>query len=444
MDSVEQRVSGQLAVAISQARLNTKLSAATDDPVQAWYPYYAGYSEEFARGIIKAAESVADPMRILDPWNGSGTTTRAGHSLGHYVTGFDINPVTLVIASAKLANPDDAKHVHGLALRFSNDATRVKSARSDPLRRWLPEAVVGKYRAIERQIIAELASDVTGHSIDPRHEVLPPLAAFLMLALIRAAKSLAAVKKSSNPTWQRPSGDIQRGWGKQLCELWTATLVGMAADLERTVHAVGRGQSSALALASSRKLPIVDGSIDLVVTSPPYCTRIDYFVGSAFELAALGISEDDIEYRQLRERAMGTNLSRSQDAATVPEAWPESVRTLLSSIRTHPSKASGTYYLKTYAQYFEDCLSSLKEIRRVLRIGGAAALVVQSSYYKDIYVDLPQLYVSCGRSLGLVGSVTSSLTVTKALAQINTNSRKHKDEKLYEESVVVFEKPASV
>ena len=86
-------------------------------------------------------------------------------------------------------------------------------------------------------------------------------------------------------------------------------------------------------------------------------------------------------------------------------------------------------------------MQSLSEIGRVLRPGGAAALVVQDSYYKDVHVDLPRLYVDCGASIGLVGEVTSSLRVSRALAQINSRSRMHRDKKQYEESVVVFEKP---
>lgn len=432
---------GKIANSIAQVRLNTKLSASSDDGLQSWYPYYAGYSEQFAEGIVRAAGSDGT-LRILDPWNGSGTTTRAGHALGHQVVGFDINPVTLLVASAKLANPDDVKHIQGLASRFISRPDRVRPSVNDPLLRWLPTAIVGKYRAIEDQIISELATDENGRAVDSRSETLPPLAAFLLLALLRAAKSLAAVKNSSNPTWKRPSGDILPARSRQFSVLWIEALRSMASDLQSARGTdLGGGQQTTLALSTSRSLPVVDDSIDLIVTSPPYCTRIDYFVSSAFEIAALKIDENGQEYRALRQAAMGTNLSRSAAASHIPLTWPDSVKVLLSAIRQHPSKASGTYYLKTYAQYFGDCMQSLSEISRVLRPGGAAALVVQDSYYKDIHVDLPKLYVDCGASIGLVGKVTSSLRVSHALAQINSKSRKHQDHKRYVESVVVLEKP---
>ena len=38
-----------------------------------WYPYYAGYTTAFAAGVFEAYLSGAES--VLDPWNGSGTTT---------------------------------------------------------------------------------------------------------------------------------------------------------------------------------------------------------------------------------------------------------------------------------------------------------------------------------------------------------------------------------
>jgi hypothetical protein len=43
---------------------------------ESWYPYYAGFSPVFARGFFESLR--LDPRsRVLDPWNGSGTTVEA-------------------------------------------------------------------------------------------------------------------------------------------------------------------------------------------------------------------------------------------------------------------------------------------------------------------------------------------------------------------------------
>src|SRR5690625_7356069 len=38
---------------------------------------------------------------ILDPWNGSGTTTEISSGLGYDSVGFDLNPVMLIVARAR-------------------------------------------------------------------------------------------------------------------------------------------------------------------------------------------------------------------------------------------------------------------------------------------------------------------------------------------------------
>ena len=45
-------------------------------------------------------------------------------------------------------------------------------------------------------------------------------------------------------------------------------------------------------------------------------------------------------------------------------------------------------------QYFGDAIASMSDIRRVLIPGGTALLVLQDSYYKELHVDLPALFLA--------------------------------------------------
>ena len=67
------------------------------------YHYYAGFSPKFVTDII-AALNIDDSAVIMDPWNGSGTTTQVARDLGFSAIGFDINPVMVIVAKAKLIN----------------------------------------------------------------------------------------------------------------------------------------------------------------------------------------------------------------------------------------------------------------------------------------------------------------------------------------------------
>jgi DNA modification methylase len=408
--------------------------------IDSWYPYYAGFSDSFARDVLKSLP-LEQGATILDPWNGSGTTTHVADQLGFRALGFDVNPVAALVASAKLARPRDAEHVLGLATRIVETTKPTSSVRNnqDPLADWLKPSVANQYRVIEAAVLADLATGRTRLPVEPRSGALPPLASFLILALMRAARSLAGVRTTTNPTWIAP-GENARGSRMMLGRHWLATVETMAEDL--LLGAASSKTASETHVADARSLPISDASVDLALTSPPYCTRIDYVVNTSFELAALGIGRNSLEFDRLRRACMGTPLAREGLPPKPREAWPHEVQALLRAIQKHSSKASQSYYYKTYWQYFSDCEQALGELHRTLRPSGAAVLVVQSSYYKELPVDLPQLYVALGESVGFQGHIVNKVEVRRALAQINSRSLRHRAATNYFESVVTLEKAA--
>ncbi|MCK6538026.1 MAG: hypothetical protein L6Q84_34055 [Polyangiaceae bacterium] len=417
--------------------IDAKRRSGTEAGMEAWYPYYAGYTEEFAAQVIEAS-NLGPKSTVLDPWNGCGTTTRVADVQGHTAIGIDINPVATLVASAKLARAQDAIHVTGLAGRLAAHSLSAPATLTsgDPLRKWLCPALTRTYRSIEQGILADLAVR-DGAVLSPSAQALPPLAAFLVLALQRAARHFAGIKTTSNPTWLRPKTHAPRHDAEALTGVWLETVRAMAMDLE-AAEADAHRTGSQVFLGDARNLPLGDSAVDLVVTSPPYCTRIDYVVSTSFELAALGIGDKQPSFDELRRTSMGTPLAR-RAAAPAAETFPDEVASVLTRIREHPSKASSSYYYKTYAQYFSDSMASVAELRRVLKPGAAAVLVVQSSYYKDIYVDLPELYVAMGQALDMRASIAAEYDVNRFLAQINSRSTAHRKSTSHREAVVVLE-----
>ena len=193
-------------------------------------------------------------------------------------------------------------------------------------------------------------------------------------------------------------------------------------------------------MADSRALPVEAETVDLVLSSPPYCTRIDYVVSTSFELAALGLPSASDDFSNLRRATMGTPLTRADDAAGSGRVFPLPVDEVLERIREHKSKSSKSYYHRTYRQYFSDALASVRELQRVIRPGGVAILVVQSSYYKDILVDLPELYLSMGRHCGMKSSIVGETKVRRAMSQINPHTARYRSSSNYREAVVALEK----
>src|SRR5205823_5512604 len=114
------------------------------------------------------------------------------------------------------------------------------------------------------------------------------------------------------------------------------------------------------------ELPIADGSVEAVITSPPYCTRIDYAIATLPELAVLGMGGEEL--RALRDRLIGTP-TRDGSVAGSDERWGKTATGFMRQVAEHPSHASGSYYLSFFSQYFAGMWRSLSEIGRVVAPG---------------------------------------------------------------------------
>jgi hypothetical protein len=95
--------------------------------------YYAGFSEAFVDYAIKSS-SLKEGALILDPWNGSGTTTAVASRKNLSSIGLDINPATLLYAYARLASKQDLKRARELfleirKLKVINSRAKIQQAR---------------------------------------------------------------------------------------------------------------------------------------------------------------------------------------------------------------------------------------------------------------------------------------------------------------------------
>jgi|688.fasta_scaffold00007_15 tRNA G10 N-methylase Trm11 len=152
----------------------------------------------------------------------------------------------------------------------------------------------------------------------------------------------------SNPTWiKRPKEKqdlIEFDFKRYLKDFEKAidSLMINAEDLSQNPNKLPR-----LELASSLTLPLKNSSVDCIVTSPPYCTRIDYAI-------------------------------KLQEITLTPQA-----EKILKSVQVDDSKASVTYYYKNLKSYFIKMKLSFLELVRVLKKTGSLHIVLQDSKYYE-------------------------------------------------------------
>lgn len=409
-----------------------------------WLPYYAGFSADFVRSML---ENLPFPegATLLDPWNGAGTTTQVGFDLGWNVIGFDINPVMAIIARARLVRTQQISTVRtkARAVIAIAKAARKEASLPDALGQWYQLPCISAVRSVTRAI--EDVCDVSESPVTSRAESVDETACFLFVCLFSAVRDLSSKAKCSNPTWTlRIRDGRSKIWFEkatlidQFTQKVSSFLDTYQAERNRYIY---RGPTKTEILTGdSRSLPLENSSVDAVVTSPPYCTRIDYSVTTSIESAiafGAGITNDS----RVRDDFMGTSTIRSEDYFPDEDVFDGYVLETLNAIRTHQSYASASYYAKTYRQYFFDLEHSLAEITRTLRSPGRAVLVVQDSYYKDLHIDLARVCVEAFTRCGLSVVHQADFPVLSDIAAINSKSRRYRSSaSRHTESVLIFEK----
>lgn len=138
--------------------------------------------------------------------------------------------------------------------------------------------------------------------------------------------------------------------------------------------------------ADARNLPVRAGTIDAVITSPPYLQAIDYLRGHRLSLVWMGYGIGEL--RQLRSESVGTE--RGLYSAGHEEA--------IQAIVGHALSARGFSIVRRYAA---DLSQILREVRRVLRPRGRAALVVAEASLEGAPVRISALLEVAARRNGM-------------------------------------------
>jgi DNA modification methylase len=408
-----------------------------------WYEYYAGYSPLFVEDMLHQLNLPVDGI-ILDPWNGAGTTTQVAQDRGIPALGYDLNPSAVIVAKARKLHSGVLGSIRSLTAEISDHAVSASTGEArtpEPLELWFTGETAEALRRLEIAIQRLLVCHASYVRIVDLSSLaaVSDLAAFFYTALFKVTRSLLAPFKTSNPTWVklRKNTELQIHVDRdEILSRFQLAVASMMRALEDRRDA--SGVRCEIDISQSTALPIQSDSVSGVITSPPYCTRIDYAITTSPELAILGMDLRS-ELKPFRDRMLGTSTITGSISERKKE-WGPTCTDLLYRIESHPSKAAKSYYLKTYLQYFNGLSQSIREIARVLQRGRPAAIVVQDSYFKDVHVDLAGIVSEMGSNSDLYTARKLDFPARRTMCGVHKHALKYRTLFVATESVVTMVK----
>lgn len=369
---------------------NTKLSS--DRITKRIYPYYAGYSEKFVDSIISEI-GIQKDQTILDPWNGSGTTTASAARHGIASIGVDLNPFMKAAATFRVA---EVELIHSCVSKLVSLNSEKRGKR-----------YAGALKAAKDYFYSSLENK------DEKNEEYWVLIFIMGLSLRRVYRNT----RSKNPAWYK----------EEIISNFSATK--FKKELPILIEEIKEYLSVRGDFTIQNKPEFIVGNvvecdslekISHVITSPPYLTRIDYVKKSlpetVFASEVLGIDRNE-----LRRKMTGSVLTTPVELSEI-EALPVDVQEIIERVRSHPSKASDTYYYRFFANYFISMEKHLKKIDEMVEADGTLTFVTQPSYYKEIFVDLPSLISSMLARRGWGEKLATEHLARNSIVQLNTRT----------------------
>lgn len=380
-------------------------------PIHRWVPWIAGFSAQFVQDAITNYLPKASHRQhlVLDPFAGVGTTLIEAIKAGHDTLGYEINPFAALATSAKLKclelQPED--------FRSEVDAFRSALYRFEIQvdRRWLERGEDG---------LADLARDLKQTRPSGFRSRIPffspPVEAKFLYALARTNTLLepdrilfraalgATMVSFSNYSYE-PSLASRPGSGKALIDNTSVVtpicrkLQEMLTDIEWARQNYGYkwlAQHRDIVQESYFSSDLARGSVSLVVTSPPYMNNYHYVRNTRPQLYWLGLLQDGDRPQQFEQRSFGKfwQTVRQGDAVALDFDCPDICATVEQLRGTNAERGyyGGPGWANYVATYFNDSNRLMKMLRKQLRPGGYAVIVIGNSIIQGIEFPVDRLF----------------------------------------------------
>ncbi len=384
-----------------------------DRAVHEWYRFVLSFPPHLVRHYV-AAFALPPGARVLDPFCGTGTTLVECKRLGRAGIGIEANPMAHFASQVKTdwSPCPDGLIEHARRVAVAAQAILDRDGIQDESFATVEADGYATLRTLPPEQLALLLEG----SISP----LPLHKALVLLDCLRQdddqrfsrhealalAKSL--VQASSNLQFGPEVGVGPAKRDAPVLGPWLEGVKSIAEDLRRLQGLTPPAATVHRADARELLRVLEPGSIDGVITSPPYPNEKDYTRTTRLESVLLGFIRDKEQLRALKRSLVRSN-TRGVYKGDDDDAWvaqhPEigRIADAIEARRLELGKTSGfeRMYARVTKLYFGGMARHLADLRVALRPGAMLAYVVgdQASYLR-VMIRTGQLLADIAQSLG--------------------------------------------
>lgn len=349
----------------------TENRAATTALTHSYHRYPAKFIPQIVDKLILEYTQPGDT--IVDPFGGCGTTLVEAKLLGRKSIGFDINPIAKLITQVKLTPINPAKleqsKQHFLTSYSKNNA--VVSEHQKRIYYWFDQATISELDRIYE-------------SIKSIHDA--KIRRFYLCAFSHNLKNCSRwLMKSIKPTIDK-NKTIPNPLTNFMIHL--NSMIRKNKEFYKTLDVSKNLSIPAVVYQtdSIKKWPLLNASVDLIVTSPPYVTSYEY--ADLHQLSLLWFGDDpnhfkrwhnrfSKEFVEFRRNFIGTNSKPRKTGQFESNIASTIVGQLL--LKDKP-------LAEDVANYFLDMQKVFKRMYAALKPGGIASVIIGNTTLKDVNI----------------------------------------------------------
>jgi DNA modification methylase len=372
-------------------------------PIHRWVPWIAGFSRQFVQGAIK--RHLTKKGTVLDSFSGVGTTLVESVLAGHNAIGFEINPYAALACRTKLnafrLNPSE---VWDAIARFEEfyiqAATGDYTPRSEPPPGFKTRGEFYSPKVLKKVLVVQDFA----MSLDNE----------LLRDLFRVAFA-ATMVSYSNYSYEPSLGRRVAAGKEDIADFPVGEVVGgklreMAQDCEWMREQLqGKTPTSQVFPESffNCRERLSSGSVDLLITSPPYLNNYHYNRNTRPHLYWLGYAETPSDMKPLEEANFGKFWQTVRERETVAlefELKGEEIADCLRRLREkNPEKGiyGGNGWANYAASYFNDCYKFALAAKYALKRRGTALVVIGNSILQGMMIPTDRYLAEIAESVGL-------------------------------------------
>ena len=420
---IEQRFHDVTEINSQLTRSLVSFQANRTEPIFRWFKYREGFSRSLVDYLLD--ELFAKPgQTIFDPFAGTGASLFTAAERGLNGIGVELLPVgSFFMSTRDLINRTDPK----LILKWITDyLTKNPWLETQPTWQYPHLRITGGAFPAETEECMSRYKTWLG-SLHSKQGQFFDFVLFSVLEEISfTRKDGQYLRWDSRSSRSRSKTSFSKGEIIPFCEAINNKLRKIEADIHQemvsetlTLFTEDSSQSSKLGSVTvlqgsvfNRIADVANNSVNLVITSPPYCNRYDYTRTYALELAYLGV--DEIGVKDLRQSLLTCTVehrpksfesfdtravNRSRKALADCQALTDFLEFL--QFEADAGSLNNKGIVNMVHGYFLDSALHLAQMVPKMRRGGSYVMVNDNVQYNGLGLPVDCILSSIAESLGL-------------------------------------------